>query len=173
MHDDMATWLFGYGSIIWRPNFEFEESSVARVRGWKRRFWQGSPDHRGTPDFPGRVVTLVQEEGSECVGRVFRLAARDRDAVLAQLDIREQGGYQRAMLCAELQDRRTVQAICYVADPSNPNYLGPAPLLEMAAQIRDARGPSGPNREYVMRLAAALRELGHEDPHVVTIENSL
>ena len=67
--------LFGYGSLTWRPGFEFVSSEVAVLAGWTRRFWQGSEDHRGVPGDPGRVVTRVPEQGGRCVGRIFRITS--------------------------------------------------------------------------------------------------
>ena len=98
------TWVFGYGSIIWRPDFEFEEAVGGILHGWKRRFWQGSPDHRGTTLLPGRVVTLLREEGALCSGRLFRLADSTKEQTLKTLDVREKGGYCRAQLTVSASD---------------------------------------------------------------------
>src|SRR5262249_30266568 len=126
---------------------------------------------RGVPEAPGRVVTLVAEAGARCVGVAYRVSAADREAVLATLDHREQGGYDRHDVKLELPELgRVVDALVYIASPDNPNHLGPASLRDIAKQMRHAAGPSGPNTEYVVRLGEALRELGAEDPHVFEIE---
>lgn len=161
----IAPWVFAYGSLIWRPDFEWRDRQPAILKGWKRRFWQLSTDHRGTPSQPGRVVTLVPDRSADCLGVAFQLAG-DVEATLAALDYREKDGYDRQLLTVELGDRRQVQAIVYVAQANNPRFAGPTPLPAIAAQIRQSHGPSGPNAEYVLRLDQALTALGWHDPHV-------
>lgn len=161
-----GTWIFGYGSLIWKQGFPFAEVQPAVLDGWERRFWQGSTDHRGVPEAPGRVVTLVRSIGVACRGVAFRLAGRERDEVIERLDHRERGGYRRIEADLLVGRRRRVTGIVYVADETNPNYLGPAPMAAIARQVRAAAGASGPNAEYVLRLAQALRDLGADDPHV-------
>ena len=161
-------WVFGYGSLIWRPAFPYAERVRAVLPGYARRFWQGSTDHRGVPDAPGRVLTLVEHAGARCWGVGYRVATPDIPAVLAALDLREKGGYERREVTLELPDdpRQRVQGLVYLAGPTNADYLGPAPLEVIAAQARRARGPSGDNVEYVLMLAAALAELGAEPDDV-------
>jgi len=161
----MSLWIFGYGSLVWRPAFPHVQSEPGYVRGWTRRFWQGSTDHRGVPGAPGRVVTLLPAPEALTWGRAYEVAAEHEAEVLARLDVREQGGYERHLENVVLGDRE-VHALLYVATPDNPNYLGDAPLEAIAAQVRRSRGPSGPNPEYVLELARALREMGADDPHV-------
>jgi glutathione-specific gamma-glutamylcyclotransferase len=159
-------WIFGYGSLIWRPAFVYVEQRRAVAHGWARRFWQKSTDHRGTPDAPGRVVTLVPVPGARCVGAAFRVATADADAVIAELDVREQQGYEPMELDVFLDDAVAVRARTYVAAPDNPYFAGAESTDEIAAIVRVAHGPSGANLEYARRLAAALAELDGSDPHV-------
>jgi cation transport regulator ChaC len=171
-------WIFGYGSLVWRPDFAFEESRAGWIEGFSRRFWQGSTDHRGVPESPGRVATLVRETRARCWGTVYRVAPAERRAVLARLDYRERGGFVRDEVRVHLADAAesrepSVQALLYVAAPENPNYLGPAPLSQIAEQVQRSRGPSGPNVEYVLELAAALRAMRAEDDHVFALETLL
>lgn len=163
------SWIFGYGSLIWRPSFPFVDRVPARLRGWSRRFWQGSTDHRGVPGAPGRVVTLVPSPGSTCHGVAYRIGEADREDVLAHLDHREKGGYERRPV--ELDTAQgPLQALLFLATPENPEFLGPAPLERIARQVVQAHGPSGPNPEYVLELARALRDLGARDRHVFALE---
>lgn len=162
-------WVFGYGSLVWRPAFPYIERCPAHILGWRRRFWQGSTDHRGVPGAPGRVVTLLPDPdpGARCHGMAYAVAAADAAGVLAQLDHREKGGYARGRLALHLGDGRVVSdGLVYRATPDNPNYLGPAPLPDIAEQVVRSAGPSGPNPEYVLRLDDALVEMGAEDGHV-------
>lgn len=162
-----ARWIFGYGSLVWRPELPHDEASPAILRGYARRFWQGSTDHRGVPGAPGRVVTLVREEDAACVGVAYRIAESTWSEVIALLDHREKGGYERhAVELALLPDHVATPGLVYVAGPNNPEYLGPAPIEAIVDQIANARGPSGPNDEYLFRLEASLRALGADDAHV-------
>ena len=163
--DDRPTWVFGYGSLIWKQDFPFIESRPAHIVGWQRRFWQGSHDHRGRPDDPGRVVTLAAMPGATCHGRAFLV----EPAVFEHLDHREKNGYERIAVDIAFE-RDTVSGVVYRAAEDNPAFLGPAPLPQMAAQIARSSGPSGPNRDYVIELARALRALGCIDDHVFELE---
>lgn len=160
------TWVFGYGSLIWKQDFPFLESRSARIIGWQRRFWQGSHDHRGMPNDPGRVVTLVAAPGESCQGRAFLV----EPSVFEHLDHREKNGYQRIAVDI-LFAAGHARGVVYRASEDNVAFLGPAPLQEMAEQINRCSGPSGSNRDYVLKLALSLRELGDEDPHVLEVES--
>jgi len=166
-------WIFGYGSLVWRPDFEYVECHRADLEGWARRFWQASTDHRGVPAKPGIVVTLVPDPNAVTVGVAYALDPDVATPILEALDYRERGGYSREILPVRLADGRTVEALGYRGTADNPNYLGPAPLSEIAAQIRNAVGPSGPNPEYVLRLHEALLTMGVSDPHVAGIAELL
>jgi cation transport regulator ChaC len=155
--------VFGYGSLIYKVDFPYLEREVASICGWQRRFWQGSHDHRGTPESPGRVVTLIPARGVICKGVAYLV----EHPVFEHLDHREKNGYQRFPVDISLKNRSgTVNGVLYVADRDNPAFLGPAPMQQLASHIAASHGPSGSNRDYVLQLADALRELGDDDPHV-------
>jgi cation transport protein ChaC len=168
-------WIFGYGSLVWRPDFPFLDRHSGFIEGWCRRFWQGSTDHRGWPHAPGRVATLVREAGARCWGSAYRVAAKDRRAVLAGLDHRERGGFERDEVIVHVRagDSARLRALMYVATAENPNYLGPASIEAIAEQVQRCTGPSGSNREYVLRLAESLRDMGARDDHVFAIAERL
>lgn len=172
MNQDL--WLFAYGSIIWRAGFPYRERRAARLPGYVRRLWQGSHDHRGTQDAPGRVATLIEDKHGFCDGAAYLLASEDRENVLTWLDYREKNGYARQAVRLLLSDAQQLApkprvalvetpALTYYAPPGNHAFLGEAPLAEIALQVRRCIGPSGTNLDYVRRLVESVRELGGED----------
>ncbi|MBL7252589.1 gamma-glutamylcyclotransferase [Alloalcanivorax sp. C16-2] len=164
-----SVWLFGYGSLIFKADFPYLERRPASIRGWARRFWQGSHDHRGTPESPGRVLTLVESPGTVCAGMAYRVAP----AVFDHLDVREKNGYLRFSTPMTFSDGGHEEGLVYIATEDNAAFLGPASEAAIARQIAGSHGPSGPNRDYLLNLAEALRELGAEDEHVFALERFL
>lgn len=152
-------WLFGYGSLIWRPELEHTAHEPAVLPDHARRFWQRSTDHRGTEAFAGRVVTLVPAPARRVAGVAFRIA--DPAPTLARIDHREKQGYQRRELVVHTR-RGPLTALVYVADPHNPYFVGDEPAARTAEVIAHARGPSGDNLEYARELVASLELLRHE-----------
>lgn len=151
--------IFAYGSLLWRPGFSYLTSEVGTIAGWERRFWQGSPDHRGTPEAPGRVVTLVPERERICTGRIYTLSAAEAPAVLAYLDDRESGGYSRLWVSVTLTDGKICRALTYAALSGNAHYLGSASDAKVREQLESSHGPSGANIDYWKQLNQALAEL--------------
>lgn len=170
---DKSMWLFAYGSLMWRPDFAYAERIPARIHGWTRRFWQGSHDHRGRPEAPGRVVTLVPDPESHCDGIAYRLSPDVAGSALDELDYREKNGYGRVTVRLDLRDGRCVQGTVYIAHDSNRAFLGAATVTEIARQIVGSSGPSGSNMDYVLRLAETLRDIDVDDPHVSSVESAV
>ena len=167
--DREQLWLFGYGSLIYKAGFDYLERRPASITGWVRRFWQGSHDHRGTPDAPGRVAALVRAPGETCLGMAYRVTP----AIFEHLDHREKNGYLRFATEMTFADGTTDEGLVYIATEDNAAFAGPAPVAEIARRIAASQGPSGPNRDYLLNLAAALRELGATDAHVFALEAEL
>lgn len=151
-------WLFGYGSLIWNPGFEHSQSCKAILNGWSLRFWQASLDHRGTPEHPGRVATIVPLPGDRVSGRAYCIEG-DRDSILSYLDHREKGGYTRVPFEVET-DGGLLSVFSYVGLPDSPQFIGPEDETMTASVISRSVGPSGRNRDYLVNLYQALIDLG-------------
>lgn len=162
-------WLFGYGSLIYKAGFDYIRREPATITGWARRFWQGSHDHRGTPEAPGRVATLIEAPGADCMGMAYRITP----AVFGHLDHREKNGYLRFSTPMRFADGQAEDGLVYIATADNAAWLGEASIDAIARQILASHGPSGPNLEYALRLAESLRALGAEDSHVFAVETRL
>eukprot|EP01112_Ceratiomyxa_fruticulosa_P021946 TRINITY_DN78_c0_g2_i1.p1 TRINITY_DN78_c0_g2~~TRINITY_DN78_c0_g2_i1.p1 ORF type:complete len:346 (+),score=44.06 TRINITY_DN78_c0_g2_i1:350-1387(+) len=176
---DDCVFIFGYGSLCWRPGFPYLRKFNGYIKGWRRVFWQGSTDHRGTPAAPGRVVTLIKQppesiEEYTTWGVVYCIPDTEAAVILKSLDYRERGGYVREELDVFIsgQDLPVVKgAIVYLADETNAEYLGDAPIKDIASQIYKSVGPSGPNIDYLFNLAESLRKMGVHDLHVFELES--
>jgi cation transport regulator ChaC len=173
-HGTEYTWIFGYGSLIWRPDFPHARRETGYISGFARRFWQASPDHRGTHEYPGRVVTLIHELGAQCWGAAYAIEPAEAEGILAALDHRERAGYERERVDVVIQNgTKTIPALVYHATAANPNFIGPTAASAIVERIRHAEGPSGTNINYVLELAKALRQMGAHDAHVFEIEQLL
>jgi cation transport protein ChaC len=156
--------IFGYGSLLFRPGFDYVARQPGVVHGYARSFSQASPDHRGTPERPGRVVTLVACETASTLGAVYFVAA-PADQLFRLLDERERAGYERATVEVATLGQR-IEAVTWIARPGNAYDAGQLSLQELALHVRSAVGPSGRNDDYVFLLEQALAELGASDPLV-------
>ncbi|XP_026668529.1 putative glutathione-specific gamma-glutamylcyclotransferase 2 [Ceratina calcarata] len=170
--NDNALWVFGYGSLCWHPGFEYRKSALGYVKGFSRKFWQGNTTHRGTPEKPGRVATLVEERESIVYGRAFQV--QDSTA-LPYLERREGtlGGYTTTISTFYSREGvRNFPVIIYIATNKSEHWLGDAPLHSIAMQIAESSGPSGHNVEYLLRLAEFMHRYLPEahDEHLFTLE---
>jgi cation transport protein ChaC len=154
-------WVFGYGSLMWRPGFDFLERVEARLLGAHRALCVFSFVHRGTPEQPGLVLGL--DRGGTCRGIAFRIAAAERAATVAYLRAREQvtAVYRESLRRVWLkgEPERQVVALCYVVDRSHPQYAGRLSLDAQLHHVRQGFGQSGANRDYVVATVAAMEAL--------------
>jgi cation transport protein ChaC len=164
-HDDGELWVFGYGSLMWRPGFAYLERVPARLIGLHRSLCVFSFVHRGTPERPGLVLGL--DRGGMCRGVAFRVAAAARHETVEYLREREQvtSVYVETSRQIELEDkaRRRVRALCYIVDRSHVQYAGRLTLAESLHHVRQGHGKSGANRDYVIETVRALETLGYRE----------
>ncbi len=157
-------WVFGYGSLMWRPGFRFRERHLASLHGFHRSLCVFSHVHRGTPDNPGLVLGLAR--GGRCRGVAFAVEAGDADATLAYLREREQvtSVYIERRVALRLDDGRNVRAVTYVADRDHPQYAGRLPTEDLLRLVRQGIGISGANPDYVRATHEQLIAIGVSDP---------
>ena len=164
-HDSEDLWVFGYGSLMWRPGFDFLERLPARLIGLHRALCVYSFVHRGTPERPGLVLGL--DRGGMCRGIAFRVAGSARKKTIDYLRAREQvtSVYLETMWRIELEEkgRRQVRALCFIVDRSHVQYAGRLTLTERLHHVRRGHGSSGPNRDYVLAAVQALEALGYRE----------
>jgi len=158
-------WVFGYGSLIWRPGFEFIERVPARLIGEHRALCVYSFVHRGTPEKPGLVLGL--DRGGACRGVAFRVAEKDRAATIAYLRAREQvtSVYREVTRSVWLENeaRQRVSALVYVVDRGHVQYAGRLSLAEQLRHVLQGHGQSGGNRDYVLTTVKAIEAEGFRD----------
>ncbi len=158
-------WVFGYGSLMWRPGFEFIEQVPARLIGEHRALCVYSFDHRGTPEKPGLVLGL--DRGGACRGVAFRVAASQRADTVEYLRSREQttNVYREVMRSVWLEDeaRQRVSALAYVVDRGHVQYAGRLTLADQVRFVQQGHGRSGNNRDYVLSTVASIEKQGFRD----------
>ncbi|XP_075484631.1 gamma-glutamylcyclotransferase 2-1-like isoform X1 [Primulina tabacum] len=177
----MVFWIFGYGSLVWNPGFEYDEKVIGFIRDYRRVFDLACIDHRGTPEHPARTCTLEEHEGAVCWGAAYcvRGGPEKEEEAMAYLERRE-CEYDRKTLVDFFKDEDSEMplingVIVFTSTPelSNKYYLGPAPLEDMAKQIATAFGPCGNNRDYLFKLEKALFDIGHEDDSIIELANEV
>jgi cation transport protein ChaC len=158
-------WVFGYGSLMWRPGFEFIEQVPARLIGEHRALCVYSFVHRGTPEKPGLVLGL--DRGGACRGVAFRVAEKLRAATVNYLREREQvtSVYREVMRSVWLENtaRQRVSALAYVVDRGHVQYAGRLSLEEQLRHVQQGHGHSGANRDYVLATVGAIEAEGFRD----------
>lgn len=160
-------WVFGYGSLMWRPGFAFIERRVARLHGYHRHFCVWSHRYRGSPRVPGLVLGL--DHGGSCRGVAYRIASDQSEQVLAYLHEREMitGVYRPSRLEMTVVDdtnrRRRIAAQTYVVDRAHPQYAGALSDAELAALVLQGVGTAGPCLDYLINTVGHLGKIGIPD----------
>lgn len=173
VHADATHWVFGYGSLIWRPGFDYVGSSPALLRGAHRSLCIYSHRHRGTPERPGLVFGLMR--GGSCRGVAFEVDAGRWADVHDYLREREmdRGVYREALRPVVLDDGRLVTALAFLVDDRHVQYAGKLDVTEQVRLIRSGVGESGPNHEYVLQTAHHLEQLGIRDRYLTQLVEAL
>lgn len=166
-------WVFGYGSLMWRPGFPFEERHKAVLRGYHRALCIYSHVHRGTPEKPGLVMGL--DRGGSCLGVAFRVAHAHAAETVGYLRQREQvtSVYVERVLPVTLADGRRQLALAYAVDRHHPQYAGRLDDEALLRFVRQGVGQSGANPDYVRQTHQQLAELGVTDPLLARITHHL
>jgi cation transport protein ChaC len=156
-------WVFGYGSLMWRPSFAFVERAPALLRGRRRAFCIYSVHHRGTADRPGLVLGLAS--GGAVRGAAYRVADVDWPETWAYLREREQPTetYVEARAQVRLAGGRIITAVTFLSDRAHPQWAGVLDPERQARLIAGARGLSGDNVDYLRDLVGHLRAEGIRD----------
>jgi len=172
-HVNEDLWVFGYGSLMWRPGFAYAERSDAVIHGLHRALCVRSFVHRGTRAHPGLVLGL--DLGGACRGVAFRVPTQDRAQTIAYLREREQvtSVYIEIWPNTRLSDGRLVRALAYRADRTHEQYCPPLPREELFEIVRTSIGASGANPDYVLATQDHLEELGIHDPVLTWLAQAL
>lgn len=164
-HENSELWVFGYGSLMWRPGFDYVERVPARLIGLHRSLCVYSHVHRGTPERPGLVLGL--DRGGACRGIAYRVAAEKRGATIAYLREREQVTsvylevFRRVTL--ERPGGPAVRAVTYVVDRGHTQYAGRLSLDQQLHIVRQGHGQSGANPDYVKNTVQSIEDQGFRD----------
>lgn len=161
-------YVFGYGSLLWRPGFAYRRCWRSRIHGFHRSLRVWSFHHRGTPDRPGLVLGL--DRGGSCLGCVFEVAQADKRDAAEYLWAREMvtAVYVPRLVAAEADGGR-VAALTFVLDRAHEQYAGELSASTAAEHILSAEGRSGANPEYLHETVAELERLGIRDRGLRTV----
>ncbi len=166
-------WIFGYGSLMWRPGFDFLDSALAWVHGYHRSLCVFSHVHRGTPERPGLVLGL--DHGGSCQGVAFRVAAKNRAATIAYLRERElvTSVYREKIVALRFSEGARIRALTYIVDRTHDQYAGRLPVEEMTRLVSTGVGATGDNPAYVRNTYEHLLQLDIHDKALAEVVRRL
>lgn len=169
---DSKVWIFGYASLMWKPELAYVDRRLGRVHGYQRRLNVWTVRARGTPENPGLGFGLEKRDNGCCQGVVYCLASRTREQDLIGLWEREMttGIYQPFWLTVETSEGN-VEAIAFVVDEAHPQYANVTSHEEIATTIARAHGEWGSCRDYFMRTMRELTALGIEEPGLQSVSS--
>ncbi|MGD9539215.1 MAG: gamma-glutamylcyclotransferase [Alphaproteobacteria bacterium] len=170
--EDGESWLFAYGSLMWRPDFDYLDAVPARLSGYHRRLCLYSYIYRGSPEMPGLVLGL--DRGGSCWGIAFRIAPGAVEEVLRLVDAREllYDVYHRRLLPVQLgmgEGGVRLKAHAYVVNRQSPQYAGRLPPGRVVEFIRQGHGERGSCLDYLRNTVTHLEELGLPDRQLSTL----
>ena len=163
--DKHNLWVFGYGSLMWNPEFPVSEQQAAELEGFSRSFCMWSIHHRGSVENPGLVLALDADDTARCQGIAFRIPTDQADEALKRLREREliSSAYFEKICPISLSDGREVQAVCYVIDRNHSQYCGELDLETQAQVIARSTGGRGPNSEYLYNTFTHMVDMNIAD----------
>ena len=161
-------WVFGYASLIWRPEFDFVEQRWAQVHGYHRALKMWSRINRGTPDCPGLVFALIS--GGSCRGAVYRIPCEQGHETLERLWAREMptGVYDPKWLTCRTE-HGPVQALAFTLSRRSPNFTGALPPEQIRHILRHSRGRYGSTLDYARQTYECLQQAGIADRELLEV----
>lgn len=164
---DEPMWVFGFGSLMWNPCFDYDVKTAAVLKGYDRKFHIWTTRARGTPDNPGLGLCLEDCAGA-CRGVAFRLVEDDVDAAWERLWEREMGSgiYHPAWVSLDSEEQGRIVALTFVVNRKHPHYAGPMPSERMADIMAGAKGSYGLCRDYLAGTIDEMRKLNVADPEL-------
>ena len=171
--DNEHFWVFGYGSLMWNPGFEFVEVTQAKIDNFHRSPCIYSWVHRGTRERPGIVLGLAH--GGVCNGMAYRVSKKLQNKTLDYLRARElvTNVYLETTQTIALRSGEQVDAVTYIVDTQHEQYAGKLSFEKLIDQIKGASGRSGPNEGYFIDTAVQLEKMKIDDELMQRISTTL
>jgi len=173
VNKDFSYWVFGYGSLIWKPGFNYVEKQKALLNGAHRCLCVYSHHYRGTKVNPGLVFGLMP--GGSCYGMAFRVEKKNWNSIFSYLQQREQvsGVYKERYHKIMLESGEKVTALTYFSNSEHEQYAGDISLIKQVKIVTSAIGEMGSNLDYVINTTNHLSEMGIYDENLTKLRAKL